>query len=212
MVIKNGNSVDPDSKLEEDAQILHERGSLYSVVLILVDVFKNKNRFYKIQLLQEKGSSSGSYWIFKSYGRIGTDRKSVNLKQYSDKHKAIKEFKKVYFNQTKNRWEDRQNFCKHPKFYYHLYSGSSDFALDFATTSFGRASNAELRRACFTLNEISVVLIKNPVNVPMLTGLCNKFYSLVPHCFGDERPLLITDQETIANKTQIIVDKSLKQM
>lgn len=69
MTIKGGSAVDPDSGLNSIAKVYVCGNDKYSVVLGLTDLQRNRNSFYKIQLLvTEDGKRC---WVFRSWGRIG---------------------------------------------------------------------------------------------------------------------------------------------
>lgn len=48
----DGSAVDPDSKLADVAHVYTEGKLKYFAILGLVDISKNKNSYYKIQLLE----------------------------------------------------------------------------------------------------------------------------------------------------------------
>lgn len=50
--LKNGTAVDPDSKLEDVAHVYCEGKTKYFAILCNVDIQKDKNSYYKIQLLE----------------------------------------------------------------------------------------------------------------------------------------------------------------
>lgn len=52
MYISDGSAVDPDSKLEDVAHVYCEGKTKYFAILCNVDIAKDKNSYYKIQLLQ----------------------------------------------------------------------------------------------------------------------------------------------------------------
>ncbi|KAM8703187.1 hypothetical protein ACLKA7_007896 [Drosophila subpalustris] len=68
--VKNGLAVDPDSGLEDIAHVYVKGDTKYNIVLGLTDIQRNKNSYYKLQLL--KADNKNKYWIFRSWGRIGT--------------------------------------------------------------------------------------------------------------------------------------------
>lgn len=68
--LKGGVAVDPDSGLESRAHVYQEGSHKYTVVLGLTDIQSGKNSYYKLQLLE--GDGGGGYWLFRSWGRIGT--------------------------------------------------------------------------------------------------------------------------------------------
>lgn len=68
--LKGGLAVDPDSGIDHKSHVYKKDSDVYSVVLSKTDIQKQQNSYYKLQLLQ---SDTGSrYWLFRSWGRIGT--------------------------------------------------------------------------------------------------------------------------------------------
>ncbi|XP_044760388.1 poly [ADP-ribose] polymerase [Coccinella septempunctata] len=112
LTVKGGTAVDPDSGLEKKAHVYQEDGDKYTVVLGIVDIQKQKNSYYKLQLLQsDKGES---YWVFRSWGRTGTVIGSTKLESFPSLHMAKSEFCRLYEEKTGNMWEDRHDFVKVP--------------------------------------------------------------------------------------------------
>ena len=62
-------SVSP-AELEDSHHVLEEGGVVYNAVLGLVDIVRGTNSYYKLQLLE--GDSARSYYVFRSWGRVGT--------------------------------------------------------------------------------------------------------------------------------------------
>ena len=58
------------AELEASHHVLEEGGAVYNAVLGLVDIVRGTNSYYKLQLLA--GDSARSYYIFRSWGRVGT--------------------------------------------------------------------------------------------------------------------------------------------
>ena len=56
--------------LEDSHHVLEEGKVVWNAVLGQVDVVRGTNSYYKLQLLE--GDSSRSYYIFRSWGRVGT--------------------------------------------------------------------------------------------------------------------------------------------
>lgn len=239
LVSKGGAVVDAETHLENDAHILKEGDSFYSAVLNCVDVAKNKNSFYKLQLL-ESDYSNNTYWVFRSWGRIGVSG-DTKLEKFHDKYDAIQSFKRLYLDKTRNDWDNRKNFQKYPSFYFpvdvdygemetkldlavststlpdpvkYLISLIFDvakmkqtmleFELDLDKMPLGKLSKAQLLEACSTLKEIAVLLESGSQNLNKIQGATNKFYSLVPHNFGNQCPELIKSAEMIALKMQML--------
>ncbi|KAM8817182.1 poly [ADP-ribose] polymerase 1 [Rhynchonycteris naso] len=117
LTLKGGAAVDPDSGLEHSTHVLETGGKVFSATLGLVDIVKGTNSYYKLQLLEDdKGSR---YWIFRSWGRVGTVIGSNKLEQMPSKEEAVEHFVKLYEEKTGNAWHS-ESFTKHPKKFYPL--------------------------------------------------------------------------------------------
>ena len=106
--------MEPESGLEDTAHVLDVKiDELYNVVLNFADVIKNKNTYYMMQLL-ESDKNPRIYWVFRKWGRMGTDLGDTKLTEYSSVQAAKKEFAKTYKDKTGNEWEQRNSFQKQP--------------------------------------------------------------------------------------------------
>lgn len=54
------------------------------------------------------------FWLFRSWGRIGTTIGGFKTQEFDSIHDAKKEFKFYYEDQTGNMWKNRNNFIKMP--------------------------------------------------------------------------------------------------
>ncbi|KAH8385055.1 hypothetical protein KR093_010826 [Drosophila rubida] len=110
--VKNGLAVDPDSGLEDVAHVYVRGENKYNVVLGLTDIQRNKNSYYKLQLLE--ADKKNKYWIFRSWGRIGTTIGSSKVENFNTIIDAVYKFHEVYLDKTGNEFENRKSFIKHP--------------------------------------------------------------------------------------------------
>ncbi|XP_049632386.1 poly [ADP-ribose] polymerase 1 [Suncus etruscus] len=117
LTLKGGAAVDPDSGLEHSAHVLEKSGKVFSATLGLVDIVKGTNSYYKLQLLE--GDKESRYWIFRSWGRVGTVIGSNKLEEMPSKEDAVEHFMKLYEEKTGNDWHSK-NFTKYPKKFYPL--------------------------------------------------------------------------------------------
>lgn len=113
--LKGGGAVDPDSGLEDVAHVYQKGSDKYGVVLSKTDIQKGQNSYYKLQLLE--ADSRTSYWLFRSWGRIGTTIGNNKLEEM-DLYSALEQFKNLYEEKTGNHWEDRKHFQKIPGRFY----------------------------------------------------------------------------------------------
>ncbi|XP_057662196.1 poly [ADP-ribose] polymerase-like [Diorhabda carinulata] len=125
MTIKGGAAVDPVSKLENCAHVYEEGIDKYTIVLGLTDIQLGKNSFHKIQLLEADDLSS--YWIFESWGRIGTNIGDNITRYMISLDYAKNTFTTCYKEKTGNQWKNRDNFKKMPN---KMYPIDIDYAED----------------------------------------------------------------------------------
>ncbi|XP_074078925.1 poly [ADP-ribose] polymerase 1 isoform X2 [Macrotis lagotis] len=139
LTLKGGAAVDPDSGLEDSAHVLEKNGKIFSATLGLVDIVKGTNSYYKLQLLEDDREIR--YWIFRSWGRVGTVIGSNKLEQMSSREDAIDHFLKLYEEKTGNSWHS-SNFTKYPKKFYPLEIdyGQDEEAVKKLTVSAGTKS------------------------------------------------------------------------
>ncbi|KAK5852963.1 hypothetical protein PBY51_006793 [Eleginops maclovinus] len=117
LTVKGGAAVDPDSGLENSAHVLEQSGKMYSATLGLVDIVRGTNSYYKLQLLEDDVQKR--YWVFRSWGRVGTTIGGNKLDKFHDKNSAMDNFLTVYKEKTGNTWST-SNFTKYPNKFYPL--------------------------------------------------------------------------------------------
>ncbi|CAG9783197.1 unnamed protein product [Diatraea saccharalis] len=127
--LKGGTAVDPDSGLEDVAHVYRDgEGTKYTVVLSKTDVVAQKNSYYKLQVLEHENKRK--YWLFRSWGRIGTTIGGNKVEECKSCDDAIDRFTSLYMEKTENPWECRNNFMKVPDRYYPI---DVDYGEDEAT-------------------------------------------------------------------------------
>lgn len=52
------------------------------------------------------------FWVFRSWGRIGTTIGGNKLDNFSNLLDAVRQFKELYLEKTGNHFENRENFVK----------------------------------------------------------------------------------------------------
>ncbi|XP_074845976.1 poly [ADP-ribose] polymerase 1 [Carettochelys insculpta] len=139
LTVKGGAAVDPDSGLEDSAHVFEKSGKIFSATLGLVDIVKGTNSYYKLQLLEDDREIR--YWVFRSWGRVGTVIGSNKLEQMPSKDDAIEHFLNLYEEKTGNSWHSK-NFTKYPKKFYPLEIdyGQDEEAVRKLTVSAGTKS------------------------------------------------------------------------
>ncbi|VDD75788.1 unnamed protein product [Mesocestoides corti] len=121
MRVKGGAVVDPDSGLVDRASVARDdEGRPLSAVLGMVDLVKGYNSYYRLQVLRSDENPQ-KHWLFRSWGRIGTDIGGNKVEQFPSVHGALSLFKDLYVEKTGNVWgTTRQDFKKVPFRFYPL--------------------------------------------------------------------------------------------
>ncbi|XP_057375283.1 poly [ADP-ribose] polymerase 1-like [Daphnia carinata] len=117
--LKGGGVVDPGSGLADEAHVLKTKDCLYSVVLGIVDIQKGRNSYYKLQVLEH--DEGNKWYVFRSWGRVGTLIGNTKLTEMESKQEAIEDFVALYEEKTGNSWKNRHNFEKQPGKLYPLH-------------------------------------------------------------------------------------------
>ncbi|CAL4248399.1 unnamed protein product, partial [Meganyctiphanes norvegica] len=105
--LKGGAVVDQDSGLEDKAHV-YQRGSskIYNAVLGLTDISRGTNSYYKLQLLES--DNKRRYWVFRSWGRIGTTIGGNKLEDMEDLTEAMQHFEGLFEEKTGNRFSSKE--------------------------------------------------------------------------------------------------------
>ncbi|PNF21175.1 Poly [ADP-ribose] polymerase [Cryptotermes secundus] len=114
--LKGGAAVDPDTKLEDVAHVYKKKDDIYNAVLGVTDIQNGRNSYYKLQLLE--GDAGNRYWVFRSWGRIGTTIGSNKLEAMDSLQDALRHFESLYEEKTGNMWCNRKHFEKVPGCFY----------------------------------------------------------------------------------------------
>ncbi|KAK7576565.1 hypothetical protein V9T40_012851 [Parthenolecanium corni] len=112
VVVKDGLVVDPDSELQDVAHVYRNGDEIFNAVLSLTDLQSGRNSYYKLQVLESESKRS-KYWLFRSWGRVGTTIGGTKVETLS-KDDAIQKFKFYFEEKTANPWEKRDDFVKVP--------------------------------------------------------------------------------------------------
>ncbi|KHJ87626.1 Poly(ADP-ribose) polymerase catalytic domain protein [Oesophagostomum dentatum] len=72
----------------------------------------NRNSYYKIQLLRH--DSSKIFYLFRSWGRVGTTIGGNKTETFNDEHSAVASFERLFLEKTGNYWQHKDNFEKKP--------------------------------------------------------------------------------------------------
>lgn len=114
--MKNGGVIDSESGLQAIAHVYRDNDVLYNSVLTYIDIKKNKNSFYKLQVLES--DVGHKYWLFRAWGRIGTKIGSSETDRFNSMGRACAEFERYFREQTGHAFNVGARFTRIPgKFY-----------------------------------------------------------------------------------------------
>lgn len=169
LTVKGGAAVDPDSGLENSAHVLEQSGKMYSATLGLVDIVRGTNSYYKLQLLEDDVQKR--YWVFRSWGRVGTTIGGNKLDKFHDKNSAMDNFLSVYKEKTGNAW-GCSDFTKYPNKFYPLEIdyGQDEEAVKKLTASAGTKSKLakpvqELIRMIFDVESMKKAMVEFEIDL-----------------------------------------------
>lgn len=203
--VVGGLAVDPDSGLDDIAHVYTDGKDKYTCVLGLSDVQTNKNSFYKIQLLES--NKKDKFWVFRSWGRIGTKIGGKKVETMGTLHDAKKQFKCVYRDQTNNEWKNRENFVKYPEFMYPIdidYGESDNIKLSSESNYESKLSKPlqELIRMIFDVDIMRKVMMEFELDMEKMPlgklsrKQIQKAYAVLSELQekdGDIKPMKVTD-------------------
>ncbi|XP_026729426.1 poly [ADP-ribose] polymerase [Trichoplusia ni] len=150
--IQGGTAVDPASNLQDEAHVYTDHdGTKYTVVLSQTDVVAQKNSYYKLQVLE--GDNKKKYWLFRSWGRIGTTIGGSKVEPCRNVDEAIDKFCTLYMEKTENDWHGRDYFLKVPGRYFPL---DMDYGTDAAKVS----QDLALDKTCDLPESVQKLIIK----------------------------------------------------
>ena len=249
--LKGGAVVDEDSGLENKAHVYSTKETVYSVVLGAVSIQDDKNSYYKLQLLEH--DKKPKWYVFRSWGRIGTTIGGNKVDVYLEKEEAMSNFKRHYEDKTGNRWSQRDNFKKQPGKFFpmdldfgqdskelkklevskstskldkaiqklvtmifdieSMKKAMIEFEIDLTKMPLGKLSRKQIESA-FTILSEAQNLIKNgdgndcvpsqsSLNMKLLDA-SNRFFTLIPHDFGLNKPPLLKNPDYIKLKLEML--------
>eukprot|EP01130_Rhizamoeba_saxonica_P009154 TRINITY_DN3719_c0_g1_i5.p1 TRINITY_DN3719_c0_g1~~TRINITY_DN3719_c0_g1_i5.p1 ORF type:complete len:705 (+),score=155.07 TRINITY_DN3719_c0_g1_i5:287-2401(+) len=97
-----------------NANIHTEHEDVYDTLLILTDINRGHNSFYKMQILKNKNS----FYLFRKWGRVGTTIGGNTVNGPTDFYEVYQIFKEQYLDKTGNNWDERKKFEKMPGKYF----------------------------------------------------------------------------------------------
>uniref|UniRef100_F1KUX9 Poly [ADP-ribose] polymerase n=1 Tax=Ascaris suum TaxID=6253 RepID=F1KUX9_ASCSU len=111
-VMKGGAVVDADCEVQDVVHVWKDpSGAHWQTTLGSTDIATNKNSFYKLQLL--KHDVKEKYYLFRSWGRVGTNIGGSKTEDYGGELDEAKDaFEALFLEKTGNDWTNREHFKK----------------------------------------------------------------------------------------------------
>ncbi|XP_058116088.1 poly [ADP-ribose] polymerase [Anopheles ziemanni] len=115
--LKSGLVVDPDSGLADKAHVYKEHDVIYNCVLNKVDIQQDKNSYYKLQVLE--ADQGKKYWLFRSWGRIGTTIGGTKVESFKTSYDAMTAFEDMFEDKTGLEWDRHDSrYKKNPGMFF----------------------------------------------------------------------------------------------
>ncbi len=70
--------------------------------------------YYLIQVIESDEEKERQYWLYRRWGRVGSEVGSDSLVEFDIKEEAIEKFKENFEAKTGNLWKNRDSFEKKP--------------------------------------------------------------------------------------------------
>ncbi|EJD75827.1 WGR domain-containing protein [Loa loa] len=245
-IIKNGTVVDVECPLQEVVHVWKdENGKLWETTLGKADFQTGANSFYKLQLL--KHDVKQNYYVFRSWGRVGTDIGGAKTDKYHGHLEEAKmTFEKLFYEKTANNWKDVENFKKVPEkmslietHYGNLKElqtsvvkpgslsklpGSiqqiitmifdvnamndvlESLEIDTGKMPLGILSIRHIKNAYKILTELQTLMEVGNAKYEDYLDATNRFFTLIPHNFGMNKPPLLNSQKLLIDKAKLLDD------
>ena len=84
----------------------------------MVDIRAGTNSYYKLQIIED--DSKKKYFLFRSWGRVGTTIGGNKLESFNRKDDVIEQFQLLYQDKTGNDWHSRKTSTKIANKFYPL--------------------------------------------------------------------------------------------
>ncbi|XP_062190383.1 poly [ADP-ribose] polymerase 1 [Phragmites australis] len=119
--VKGRSAVHESSGLQDTAHILEDGKSIYNTTLNMSDLARGVNSYYILQVIEEDDGSE--CYVFRKWGRVGSEQIGGKKLEEMSKTDAIHEFKRLFLEKTGNpweAWEQKTYFQKQPGRFYPL--------------------------------------------------------------------------------------------
>ncbi|CAJ0584922.1 unnamed protein product, partial [Mesorhabditis spiculigera] len=140
--VKNGTTIDAEFTHAQVCHVVRDPdGSPYNAVLSSADLSSGRNSYYKLQLL--KHDTKEKYYVFRSWGRIGTTQGGCVEDEFRSRHMAVDSFEIHFKDKSGNDWKDRKYFRKKAGFMNIVETDNSELV---AETAVAPGSRSQLPR------------------------------------------------------------------
>ncbi|XP_070793172.1 protein mono-ADP-ribosyltransferase PARP3 isoform X1 [Pituophis catenifer annectens] len=243
------------AKIDTACQLSHDNGAQiyedYDCMLNQTNIGNNNNKFYIIQLIEQKGN----YSFWNRWGRVG-EVGQCKLSSCPTLEAAINAFEKKFQEKTKNKWANRENFIAHDGKYTLIevqhedkeeqevtvkvddVDGMKSFKqkilpctldkhtqnlmtlifsndmfkeamqtmnIDVKKMPLGKLSKQQIAKGFEALEALEEALKKQTPSQKKLEELSSRFYTIIPHNFGRNRPPSINTQEVVQAKKDMLL-------
>jgi len=169
----------------------------YAIKLNQTHIDANNNKFYIIQVLEEKGK----FFAWNRWGRVGESGQN-SLKPCGSAEAAVKEFEKKFREKTQNPWANRDSFKPVNGKYSIVETEDTEGGGDSAPM--GKLTEVQIGKGQGVLDEIEVELKKKTPKKDTLTKLSSVFYTLIPTITGRTAPPPIDNDSMLQAKAELL--------
>ncbi|XP_057321748.1 poly [ADP-ribose] polymerase 1-like isoform X4 [Microplitis mediator] len=223
-----------NNELDHCSQIYVNKGETLSKMFVRTDIQLNQNKYYQLEV--RKHHNYDRFWLLQKWGRIGTSRGDQKL-QVLSREECLGEFTKISKKKEVSCSPVDQHFSMNKDEIFHnkvdiiktnptepveklmkliydkniLKKKFKMYKIDLEEIPIGKVTTETIECAEKLLVEIQNKFTSNqPDKIFDLIAMTNKFYSLIPHAFGNKRPPIIDNNMKYRNELKKL--KSLKEM
>ncbi|KAL8548020.1 hypothetical protein ACS0TY_007353 [Phlomoides rotata] len=169
--VKGQSAVHEQSGLQDSGHILEDGNSIYNTTLNMSDLSTGINSYYILQIIQDDKSSD--CYVFRKWGRVGSEKIGGNKLEEMSNSDAIQEFKRLFLEKTGNSWEAwerKKDFQKKPgRFYpldidYGVKDSSRKKQLDFTSSKLA-PQLVELMKMLFNVETYRAAMMEFEINL-----------------------------------------------
>ena len=106
--IHNGHAIDPEAEVKPGCKIIESNGRMHTSMMTNIDLAKDKNSYYKLQAIQN--SKSTKFYLFRSWGRIGSDTiGGTKTETFFNQQNCLEQFYFQFEDKTGNEFFSKGN-------------------------------------------------------------------------------------------------------